>query len=138
MHAQHVVVLLDPGQDRAKHGFLQPALLALQYTQEPVSQGEVPLVARRVQGVRRLGEVLADDARVAHALVAHGQFVVGQANQPRIVRQLREFERTGVQGDGPRLLAALEGEPPLQSPQRREPCVGQRFLGHIGRTPECG
>ena len=106
--------------------------------EQPVHEGQMALVAGGVQGVRRLGEVLADDARVAHALVAHGQFVVGQANQPRIVRQLGVLERPRVQRDGARLLAALEGQASVQAPQRREPRVRQRFLGDVGRTPERG
>jgi hypothetical protein len=92
--------------------------LTLKNPEQPVRQGQVPLVARRVKGVGRLGKMLADDPRVAHALVAHGQFVVGQANQPGIVGQLRVLQGASVQGDGARLLAPLEGEPPVQSPQR--------------------
>ena len=103
-----------------------------------VPAGQVAPVAGGMERVGGLGEMLPDDGGVAHPLVAHGQFVVGQANQSRIARQFSEFERPCVQGNCPRLLAAFEGEAPVQAPQRRQPGIRKRLFRDVRRPPECG
>ena len=80
---------------------------------------EVAPVAGGVQRGRGFGEVLANDAGVADLLVAEGELVVGEADGARIVRELGVLQRAGVQGDGARLFAAREGDPAVQSPERR-------------------
>ncbi len=124
-------------QPQRRGGFLDAPFLPLEHARQPVHERQVALVAGGVQRVGGLGEMLADDGGVAHPLVAHGQFVVGQANQPRIVRQFREFEGARVQGDRPRLLAALEREASVQAPQRGEPGIRKRLFRNVGRPSQC-
>ena len=56
-------------------------------------------IAHGVKRRRRLGEVLAHDARVTDLLVAQRQFVVGETDGARVVRQFGVLERSGVERD---------------------------------------
>jgi hypothetical protein len=107
---------------------LDSACLSQEHARQPVDERQVALVARGVQRGGRLGQVFPEDARVANLPVAQRQLVVRQSDRPRVARQLREFERAGVEGDRARLVPLAEREPAVQPPQRRHRGVGQLFL----------
>ena len=81
-------------------------------------------VASRVEGGRRFGEVIADDARIADLLVAARQLVVTEADGARIVRTFGVFQRARVQRDRARLLSPSKSHAAVQAPQRRQSSVG--------------
>ncbi len=78
------------------------------------------------------------DARVANLLVAGRQFVVGQADEPGVARELRILERAGVQGDRAGLFTPREGELAVEAPEHRELRVRERFAQGVRRTPQDG
>ena len=118
--------------------FVVPARLREEDRGQRMHEREVTPVAGGVQRRRRLGEMVADDARVADLLVAERQLVVGEANGARIVRELGVLQRARVQRDGARLLAARERDPAVQAPERRELRVGERLAHRVGRAAERG
>lgn len=57
-----------------------PARLREQHRRQRMHEREMTTVSHGVQRRRGLGQVLADNARVANLLVAEGKFVVGQSD----------------------------------------------------------
>src|SRR5688572_12044968 len=82
--------------------------------------------------------MIAHDTRITDLLVAERQFVVGEANGPRVVGELRMLQRARVQRDRPGLLAARESDATVEPPERREPRIAQRLTDSIGRPAERG
>jgi hypothetical protein len=80
----------------------------------------VAAVSRRVERGCRFGEVLSQDADVAHLSIAQPELEMGEADRARIVRELGLLERPGMQGDCTRLLAASHCNASVQAPQRGE------------------
>src|ERR1051326_4160998 len=99
---------------------------------------EMPAVAGRVKRGRRLGEMLADDPRIADLLVAERQLVMGEADRARVVRELRVLQRAGVKRDGARLLATGVRDAPMQAPQDRQLRIANRFAKRVRRAAERG
>ena len=80
----------------------------------------MPAVAGRVQRRGGLGDVFADDGRVADLAVAVAELVVGEADGAGIVASLGLFQRAAVKRDRARLIAAGRGEAAVQTPERGE------------------
>ncbi len=93
-------------------------------------------VARGVKGRRRFRDVLADDRDVANLPVTLSQFVVGEPDGARFMRDFGLLQGASVQRDGARLIAARVGQATVQSPQRREAARRNRVAEGIGRTAE--
>jgi hypothetical protein len=66
----------------------------------------MPPVAGGMQRRARLGDVFPDDRAVPDFAIALAELVVRQANRPRIVGGLGMAERSAVQRDRARLIAA--------------------------------
>ena len=99
---------------------------------------QVAAFAGRMERGRGLGQVLADDAGVADLLVAVGELIVGEADGARVMGELRVLERTRVQRDRSRLLAAGKRDPAVQAPERGQRRVGDRLANRVGRSSEGG
>ena len=117
-------------------GFVVAARLREQHGRQRVHEREMAAIAGGVQRGGGFGQVVADDAGVADLLVAERQLVMGEADGARVVRELGVLQRARMQRDGARLLAAREGDPAVQAPQRRELRVGDRLAHRVGRPAE--
>ena len=99
-------------------------------------EGERPAIPGGVQRRRRLGQMLADDGRVADLPVAAGQLVVRESYGARVARTLAVLERARRNSDRPGPIPACEGDRSVQPPERRQ----ERRLGalarFVGRPPE--
>ncbi len=73
--------------------FVAAAGLREQDGGQRVHEREVTAIACGVQRRRGLGEMLADDARIADLLVAERELVVRQADRSRVVRELGMLQR---------------------------------------------
>ncbi len=82
--------------------------------------GEVAAIARRVQGRRRLRDVLADDDGVADVPVAEAELVMSQADGARVVRALRLLEGAAEERDAAGRLPARDGQLAVQAPELRQ------------------
>ena len=72
-------------------------------------------------GVKRrcgLGQMFANDARIADLLVTERELVMREADRPRFVGELGVLQGAGVQRDRAGLLAPGMGNPTVQTPQR--------------------
>ena len=86
-----------------------------------MDEREVPLVSGGVKRRCGLGDVIADDRRVADLPVAQPQLVVGQADRPGIVRALGLLERACQEGNAARRLSLGDRQLAVQAPQLRQP-----------------
>ena len=139
---EHIVGLNRHGQsfalpERACRLLAAPRLRE-QYRRQPMDERQVAAIAGRVQCRRSLGEVLAHDPGVADLLVAEREFIVSEPYRPGIVGKLGMLEGSHVQRDRPRLLTASERDPPVKTPERRQPRVGHRLLYRIRCAAEYG
>ena len=72
-----------------------------------MDEREVSPIASCVEGRCSFGQMLADDSGITDLLVTERKLIMRKANGARIVRQLRMLQRTRMEGDGARLLAAV-------------------------------
>ena len=118
---QHVPGLDEHGQPlglrERRHRLVEASLLREGHARERVHHRQVPPVADGMERRRRLRQMLADDARVAHLPVAEAQLEVRQTNRPRIVGTLGGLERFGQEGNATRRFAARGGEAAVHSPE---------------------
>ena len=118
---QHIVGLQQRGHalrlPKCRVGLVVAPGLREHDGRERVHHGQVTLVAGGVQGGGCLGNVLAHDRHVADLPIALAKVEVRQADGAGVVRDLRLFQRTVMQRDGPGLLAAGKRDPPMQSPE---------------------
>ena len=93
--------LLEQHEAERGGGFIAASGLREQDSRERVHERQVAAIAGRVEGGGGLGQMLTDDARFTDLLVAEGEFVVGQTDGTRVVREFGVLERAGVQRDRP-------------------------------------
>src|SRR5690349_6812681 len=99
---------------------------------------EVTTIACRVEGRRRLRQVLADDTGVADLLVTERQFVVRKADRAGIMSQLGMLQRARMQRDRARLFTAGVRDAAVQTPECRELRVADWLAQRIWRSAERG
>ena len=78
---------------------LQPALLSQRDARQRVHHRQIPPIAGGVKGGGGGGEMLPDDGAVADLAVAEPELVVGQADRPRVVGALGQFQGFGQERD---------------------------------------
>jgi len=81
------------------HRLAVPAKLRERNTRQRMHQREMAPIACRVERRRGPGEMLADDGGVTDLAVAHREFVVGEADGPRVVCRLTVLQRAPVKCD---------------------------------------
>jgi hypothetical protein len=99
---------------------------------------QVATVAGGEQRRGGLGQVLADDRGVAHLPVALGQLEAGETDRARVMSGLGVFQRSSVEGNCARLIAARRREAAVQPPQCRQASSGNRVSEGIGRPAQRG
>ena len=97
-----------------------------------MQQREIAPVSSRVQRRSRLGDVLAEDCRVADLLVAVPQFVVREANRFLIVGLLGMTQCPAEECDRARLIAFGKCDAAVKPPQRREECGRKVVARRVG------
>ena len=137
---EHVVGLRQRGEplglSQRGHRFVVSSELRERDARERVDEREMTTIAGREERRGCLGEVLADDGRVADLPVALRQLEMGEADGARVVRGLGVLQPSAVERDRARLIAARGGEPPVQAPERREPRGGNRVAERVRRSAE--
>ncbi len=121
-----------------RHRFIGPAGLRERDARQGVDERKVAPVTGCVERRGGLAEVFAHDGKVADAPVGERQFVVRQADGAGVVRRLGEFQGSGEQSDGTRLVAPRRGDAAVHPPERRQPRRLDRFAQRVGRPAESG
>ncbi len=70
------------GLRERRHRLVEAAFLREGHPRQRVHHRQVPAIPDGMERRRRLGQVLADDARVAHLAVAESQFEMREPNRP--------------------------------------------------------
>src|SRR5712691_3769203 len=103
-----------------------------------MDEREIPTIAGGMKSRRRLGDMLADDRRIANLLVTVPELVMREPDGFRIVRELGLTKRPAEQRDGPRLIAFRKGNTSMQAPERGEQRGRKHVARGIGGTAERG
>ena len=123
------------GLAQRRHRLVEPSFLRERDAGQRVDHRQVAPVAGGVQRRGGLGDVLADDGRVADLPVAEAELVVGEADGARVVRALGLLQGLGEEGDAAGRLAAGDGQPAVHPPEVGQPGRIEP-LAPFGRRPE--
>ena len=154
LHHHHArLVAADGGEDivgvhqardalrltQRRHRFLKTSGLGEEDARERMNEREVAAISRRVQSRRGFGHVLANDRDVAHLAVGLAEPVMREADRTGVVGRLGIFQRTAVERDGTRLIAARRCQAAVQEPQCGQLASGDGVAKRIRRAPQgCG
>ena len=83
-----------------------------------------------------LGEMFANDARIADLLVTERELVVRQTDRSRFVGELGVLQGAGMERDRAGLLATGMGNSTVQTPQRRKLCIRNALLERVRRPAQ--
>ena len=127
------------GLTERRDGFFNPPPPLGQHdARQRVEERQIPPIARGMQRGRGLGDVLANDRRVAHLLVTESQLIMREADGLGVVRKLGLAKRPADQRDGARLVALGERNAAVPAPARGEQRRRKVVARGIGRTSQCG
>jgi hypothetical protein len=101
-----------------------------------MNEREMSTIASSQKSRCGLGEMLADDGRVAYLPVALRQLEAGEADGARVVSRLGVLQPSAVERDRTRLIAARRREPSVEAPECREASGGNRVAECVGRSAE--
>jgi hypothetical protein len=82
--------------------------------------------------------MFANDAGITDLVVADRQFVVGEPDGSRFVRELRVFQGAGMKSDRSRLFATRKRDSAVKTPESGQASVGNPILQRIWWSPQCG
>ena len=126
------------GLTKRRHRLFDAPALREHDARQRVEQREVAPIARGVKRRRGLGDVLADDGRVADLLVAEAELVVREADGFGIVRLLGVTQRAAEQRDRARLVAFGKRDAAVKPPECREQRGRKIVARRVGRPAERG
>ncbi len=126
------------GLPEGRHGLFAASELGEGDARERVDQRQMTTVAGCVESRSGLRNVLADDRDVANLAVALSELVVCQADRAGVVRGLRVLQRSAVEGNRPRLIAARRRQPTVQAPESGEGPGRNRVAETVRRAAQRG